>query len=366
MNRSIKFCDILLLKRRILLVSGLAIGLLIPQIAVAASSGVSADFSGGAIKLGKNSAACDGTTEGQVSYDSSTGTLSYCDGASWTAMGEVQLRTQATLTTCDTSHKGVMRFNTTGTAGSASSSAPAVASFSTNATSGGAVSVTQPPSTASGDLLIMTISSDNTATWSWPSGFSDLGAGLVNFGGSIDGQTMGIAWKIATGSEPSTYDVTISGGSKYFSASVMRITGAASSSPIGTYNYNTTASGAASPATVTSPSITPSTDHNLILWIAGADSNSSGSYSYTVPSGMTAEVGPANDGTWSSHEIASLAQTTAAATGALSGTASRSTYNVAYAAFSVAIKPAVSGTAQSSTYVEVCDGSNWAVIGPGP
>lgn len=321
-----------------------------PSLSSAATNSISADFGTGAVIVGSNTNTCDGTIEGAVRYVTASHALAYCNASAWVSVASTQLQTQATLTTCDAGAQGVMRFN------NGTQSSPVIASSATHATSGGAVAVTKPSGVSSGDLLIMTITTDNSASWSWPTGFTDVGAGLLYDGGSTDGQTFGMAWKAATGAEPSSYDTSISGGSQYFSASVMRITGADTVNPISAFSYNVVSTDATSPLTVTTPTITPTSDYNLILWVATGDSHSAGSYSYTVPSGMTHVLGPANDGTWSSHEIAKKTQTTAAATGTLSGTVTLGASSMAYLSYVLAIKP-------DGMYIEVCNGTSWQSVG---
>lgn len=305
--------------------------------------------------FGASSATCDAGHEGLQRYNSTTHILEHCNGTAW--MGPGQMQSSANLTTCDTSNKGVFRY-----VSGVTYSSPTVASYSLQATEGGGVSLARPSGTTNGDLLLMIISTDNSATWAWPSGFSDIGAGKVTDSGSTDGQTMGIGWKIAGSSEPVSYSATISGGSLSFSAAMLRITGAGAPYPVDAYDYTAITTGVATPPAITlsSPSITPTVDGTLILWVATGDSNNTGDYSYTDPAGYSHVLGPNNNSVWSSIEVASLAQTSAAATGVLSGTVnlSNSASSTAGIAFSVAIK-----SPSSTDSVEVCNGTAWKTLG---
>mgnify|MGYP004269979317 CR=1 FL=1 len=304
--------------------------------------------------IGTSSATCDASHEGLRRYNSTSHVMEDCNGSVWAGPGRLQLSTYAS--TCDTNNKGTMRFKTAVTY-----AAPVVANYTFQGTEGGNVSLAKPSGVSSGDLLLMIISADNNAPWTWPSGFTDIGSNPVTDSGSTDGQTLGIAWKIAGTAEPSNYTTTITGGSLSFSAVMLHITGASPLNPIDVYNYTAITTGVATPPAITlsAPSITPTLNGSLILWIATGDSDVTGNYTYTDPAGMTKIAGPNNNGVWSSVEIAGLAQTTAAATGTLSGTVNLSTSanSTAGIAFSVAIKsPSTLDT------VEVCNGTNWMTL----
>ena len=305
------------------------------------------------------SLACSAATAGGLRYNSGATAYQFCNGTAWTTFssgssGVVQLPTQATMTTCNGTYIGALRLVTP------SGSAPSVASFSSAAGQGGSVSVAQPSGLSSGDLLVMVLASDNNvSTISLPVGFNMSGIAYDNASGA-DTQTLAIATKIATVSEPLNYSVNVSTtGSGSLSVGMLRIPGGgtikvlAAASPASTVTTK--------PVTVTSPTITPTSNNNLILWVATGDTDTSANnYTYTVPSGMTAQVGPVNDGNWTSLQVASKAQTTAAATGALSGTVTYSVgaTNTGYVAFTVAVPPA-------AAYAEFCDGSSWSYLGGG-
>jgi hypothetical protein len=307
--------------------------------------------------IGTSSASCDASHEGLRRYNSTTKVMEDCNGTTWTGPGKMQSATD--VTTCNSANKSILRYRY-----GVNTSAPVVASYSEygDSSGSGAVNIPKPSSTTQGDLLLMMISTDNDGTWTWPAGFTDIGSGIIGDCCGADGQTLGIAWKRATNAEPSNYTTTITSGSLSFASTMLRITGAHPTSPIDVYDHAISASDITAPpaVTITTPSITPLVNNDLILWVATGDSHYTGNYTYTLPSGLTHIAGPNNNSVWSSLEIAGVAQTTATATGTLSGTVDLDNpgTGMSWLGFSVAIR-------SLSTYdaVEVCNGSNWMTLG---
>ena len=303
--------------------------------------------------IGTSAATCGSTYEGMQRYNSTNKVMETCNATVWSGTGQLQSSTN--LSTCNAANNGMMRYHT-----GISASTPVVAHYALSTGSSSSVTVTNTPSSA-GDLLLLIVSTDNApVTFSWPSGFTDIGAGPINDAGSTDGQTMAIAYKIATSTEPTTYTLGVSGGSQSSAETLLHITGASVSSPIDTYGYTTNTAGTTVPPAlaVSSPSITPTTNNDLILWAVTGDSNQTGSYTYTDPSGMTQVGTTNNNGVWSSVEVAQSSQTTATATGVLSGTVYIATSGtMGTIAFSVAIRSKTNTDA-----VEVCNGSSWKTL----
>lgn len=65
--------------------------LVMVALVVASHSGsaqeTSGGFGGGSVKIGYDNRTCDGTLEGSIRYNSSTGVAEFCDGSSWTSPG---------------------------------------------------------------------------------------------------------------------------------------------------------------------------------------------------------------------------------------------------------------------------------------
>ena len=304
--------------------------------------------------IGTSGATCGSTYEGLQRYNSTSKVMETCNGTAWLGNGLAQQSTN--MATCNTANKGIARYHP-----ATGNTAPVVAGYSKTSGTTASVTITKPASgVAAGDVLLLIISTDNWASFTLPSGFIDIGPGAQQTTNGADGQTMEIAYKIAGSSEPANYTITITGGSLDSAETMLHITGANPTNPIDTYWYATTPTPLAvpPPLPVTVPSITPGTNYDLILWIASGDAGgSTGNYTYTDPSGMT-QVGTTNNsGVGSSIEVASLSQTTAAATGSLAGTVSLTSTYVSSIAFSVAIRSLATVDA-----IEVCDGTNWMTL----
>lgn len=80
---------------------------------LAATSGVSGNYTNGSVLFGYNGGTCDSSLAGALRYNSATGFQSFCNGTSWVS---VKLATNSTMTDCVNANKGVMRYNTAGTA----------------------------------------------------------------------------------------------------------------------------------------------------------------------------------------------------------------------------------------------------------
>ena len=81
-------------------------------------------------------------------------------------------------------------------------------SATTAISSGSPFVINAPVGLAAGDLIVIAIeaATSTTGTYTWPTGFTQLGAGS-NIGGFGHGANFAIATKLATSSEPSTYSI---------------------------------------------------------------------------------------------------------------------------------------------------------------
>lgn len=173
------------------------------------------------------------------------------------------------------------------------------------------------PGAAAGDYLIAYAISDSTAsggtTFTFPAGFSAETKVLC----TADAQTMTVATKIATGSEGS---MTISGNTDIIAGFIKVTGGNASVQPdvaIPAGSNNNTAQ--ASPFSITR-SVTPVTNNNLLVAIAGWDLTSSasgsGATTFSDTGGLTwttlAELGSSSQ--WPRGAAGYAQQATAGAT----------------------------------------------------
>lgn len=144
-----------------------------------------------------------------------------------------------------------------------------------------AKSVSKPTGTASGDLLILAVTHyDNlSATVTPPSGFTSIISEVSSFFGDNLTRTE-VFWKIAGGSEGSSYSVTISDGG-WTELIVAAYTGADGTTPIDTsskVHINDS-----STTTLTIPGVTAARDGSVAFATAAGYSANA----WTTPSGFT-------------------------------------------------------------------------------
>lgn len=218
------------------------------------------------------------------------------------------------------------------------------------------ITLTKPANTASGDLLLVHIQTRNdgggTPTGnsinSVPSGWT-LGRFQKGTGGVVY-QTAQYYYKVAGGSEPSTYDFGLE-GNYYFRASIWRITGARTVSPIGTDNSDFV-NNTSTPSLATT--ITPNANSLIIQLWGGIDgANSSGSYAiatnnptWTEGYSATLTAGGAVTGRFVSA-YAVRSQSTATGNMSLSGGGASSDW----AGILLAIPPLISASVSDTTTV---------------
>lgn len=205
----------------------------------------------------------------------------------------------------------------------------------THTNTSGNANVSVGSGTTAGDVLIFGSSVDGQKTFTWPSGFTELMRPTKTTG---DTQTLGIAYKIADGTESGTLTATISGGGNH--ASFVTCISGRAASPLDVYAsvVDTTTSG----TTITGPSSvgTPSVDGCDILWIATLD-HSGGAVTYTGPAATTSELVDANNNDFASICCEFWNQATAASLNSLSGSSSWSGTGKLVAV--IALKPAGGG-----------------------
>ena len=135
--------------------------------------------------------------------------------------------------------------------------------------------INKPTGTQAGDIVvIMSWANDSTGVWSIPSGFTDLQAGV--------GTNLGVAMKVAGGSEPSTY--TLSNAGTYCGLLCATFRGPTAFDAVGTYTFSSAAS------SITAPAVTAVAPGSFLIGCFAAGGN----VNFSTPSGMTA-VGRSTD-----------------------------------------------------------------------
>ncbi len=199
-------------------------------------------------------------------------------------------------------------------------SVSSTASGNTNVTS---LTISVPSGTAANDLLLATISTDGDVTFNTPTGWT-----LLNQGPSPgNDSTLAVFYRIAGGSEPTTYTFTWSGNQQAAGA-ILRYTGVDSITPINTF---ATATGTS--ASPTAPSVTTTVADTMVVRIFGAD------FSGTIspPPGNTLRVGLSSS-TGNGATSLGAADLTQAAAGA-TGTAAFTYVNEQWRSMTVALAP---------------------------
>lgn len=195
--------------------------------------------------------------------------------------------------------------------------------------SGIAATLLKPYGTVDNDLLVLVQSGKVVSTLTPPGAFTSIYD--TNNAGAIYHQ----AYQRIASSEGASYSVASSTAAGPI-CTMMRFTGAATSSPI-----DTSSSSTGSSATPTAPTITPAAANCFILYTEGNDDDEVTTNS-GFPSGYTGIYAESNDdGTDCGIILAFVTQTTATATGTAAGSY---TASEEWVAGHIAIKPAAGGT----------------------
>lgn len=156
--------------------------------------------------------------------------------------------------------------------------------------SGGSVSCAKPSGVVSGDLLVAVVARSQTAAAT--TSFTSSGwTSAAFFAGSSVGNdpVVGVLWKAAGGSEPTSYTFTSTSysGTDQFVVHILALTGASTTSPFVVTPVKTDAGSTSS--SVVAPSVSPSVDDSLLVcWFACLYFGSG--TTWTTPSGMTERV----------------------------------------------------------------------------
>lgn len=219
------------------------------------------------------------------------------------------------------------------------------ATTSGNGSAGTSVVLNKPSGVISGDLLVITILVDYNGagdSFVWPSGFTQLCDAQPD-NGSFVTLRFGVAWKLAGGSEPSTYTTTIPGNNGGYAASIQAVQDPHLSSPVNVFDVDLgSGTPPSSPISVTNAGATTTVNNCLVLFLAGSDMNVGDPVDATwAPNAGWTENNevftPA--GSWGSHQSAYKSQPTAGAIGSVTSILTRSGDSGNWAAALLAVAP---------------------------
>lgn len=189
------------------------------------------------------------------------------------------------------------------------------------------VTITTPTDAVTNDLLVAYVLTATAKTVT-SSGWTSVRAGT----GDTSACELEVFYRYHDGSSPNYEFAWTGGGNTACMGGMVRVTGAATSSPIDVSAVKTDNSFSASQV---APSVTTTVADTLLLCVFG---QIVGAYTYTTPSGMT-EVADATGGSSDSCSLHKLDVAATGATGTKTATVSSSTWCVG---ISLAIKPAPS------------------------
>ena len=200
----------------------------------------------------------------------------------------------------------------------------------TNVTS---LNIAVPAGTASGDLLIASISTDGNRTINTPAGWTALDNSVVGAGAV----TLGVFSRVAGGSEPGSYTFSWTGGERAIGI-IMRFTNATGNLVFATNSGFNGAPQAPSVNTTTTMGGNTEDENNLILRLAAWDDDDEQNNPFSIIGGHTnINQDQASGGNSSSSGSAAFIQQATA--GASSGTANFSNGNEQWATMTVALEP---------------------------
>lgn len=185
----------------------------------------------------------------------------------------------------------------------------------TTATGTSTLAINKPASVANGDVMIACIAVDHYAnTPTGPAGWAALGADHS----TVDGASSQVFYKFAN-SEGASYTFTLTAGAT--GAGVIRAYRGIDSAILILASHANDTSGIASPITISAGTgVTPTRDGSLLIWFGVLDNINSGAATFTAPSGY-ANASSADNGSFDHVGSFDRTQATAAATGAVSGSA---------------------------------------------
>jgi hypothetical protein len=199
------------------------------------------------------------------------------------------------------------------------------ASLGSNGTS---LVINVPSGTAAGDLLLATISTDGSTSFSTPTGWT-----LLNQDSNGTDITLAVFYRVADGTEPTNYTFNWT-GSEQAAGAILRYTGVDTTTPIDVWDAANSNDNAP-----TAPSVNTTVADTMVVRIYGADDDDLAGSPY--PPGHTGRLNIRSNTGWNntcSLGVADVAQAAAGATGTAAFAMSASEQ---WRAMTLALRPAV-------------------------
>lgn len=206
--------------------------------------------------------------------------------------------------------------------------------YSVTNVNGTSHTVDAPTGLVANDAILLYVGFEGSASITWPSGFSELHNQVGLF------HRTAVAYKVASGSEPSSYTVT-SGASTKSTVVAVACSSCDGSAPIDVSSATVDSTAEASPVTITADAITTSGPDRLLIFFGDVDPNTDNTVTgIAAPSGFTARLTVLQpESTWNPVIVADKLQAGAGSTGTITTTATLSSSDAGDAAFLVALKP---------------------------
>lgn len=220
-------------------------------------------------------------------------------------------------------------------------------------------SATAPSGIASGDVLLMVVHSGVAATIA-TSGWTTV----LATSSTADATAMAVFRKVAGGSEPGTYTVTVGGGAFAGQVSILRYTGVDGTTPVEVVSTFAEGTDSGDFSQVTIPSITTLSANDVVVGVAAGFADDSGPSSIDNFAGYTSRVSRINDVNLA-LSIGDKAQAVAGATGTslitVVGQPGISTSTLAYGV-RLALKPATASPPSAPTNFQASAGNAQATL----
>lgn len=204
-------------------------------------------------------------------------------------------------------------------------------------TAASSFTITVPTGVVDGDFIVFAAVSDgNDVSCGVPTGFTKL----YDINSTADGTCFTVGYKIAA-SEGASWSYTTAGGITVICA-VWAYSGRNGVSPLETSSQNSSSVLNASPWTVNATGVTTTTNGDDLIWVVDHDQNVlTGPGTTTPPAGYTLRSDGGAAGRWLA--LADFNQSTAGATGTVSGTGTHVGASAGWCVALLALKPAAGG-----------------------
>lgn len=156
------------------------------------------------------------------------------------------------------------------------------ADLQTNTSANGTVVINKPTNMNTGDLMVAQVGASSiSGSWTTvPSGWSTV---ANNLNMSSTAPSMGVFYKLASGSEPSTYTFVHSSNARSVGA-ISRVTNVDQVNPVDSFNSSVNN---ANSSTIAMGTVSPTLNYNLIMEFAGLGNTAPTAYSCTNVSSFT-------------------------------------------------------------------------------